>query len=137
VLTRTELTAEGHVTYRARPAFHALIVPCRSIVRLVSRIRSTSTVLFFVQTPESITKQEYALQVLVLGIDDTVMQTVHATHTCYAHNLLWGSRLRDVISEAPEGDGSLPLDLRNFHLVDPSVPTSDFPYPRTSGAVRS
>ena len=66
------------------------------------------------------------LAIVVVGIDDTVMQTVHASHNYYAQDILWGARMRDVLSDLP--DGSMLLDLRNFHEVDPSTPTADFPY---------
>jgi len=78
------------------------------------------------ETPESLLAQEVELQVMLIGLDDVTMQTVHARHTYFSKNLLWGARLADVISETPEGD--LLLDLHRFHDVEPTAPTADFPY---------
>jgi inward rectifier potassium channel len=83
---------------------------------------------FFQQTPESIVTLDYELQVLVIGIDDTVMQTVHAAHSYFARDIVWGARLSDVLSEQP--DGNLILDLRKFHEIEPSAPIEGFPFPR-------
>jgi inward rectifier potassium channel len=79
------------------------------------------------ETPESLAAKEVELQVLVLGIDDILMQTVHGQHRYFAKQILWGARHADVLSENPEGD--LVLDLRKFHDVEPTRPTEAFPYP--------
>ena len=79
------------------------------------------------ETPASLAAREVELQVLVIGLDDTSMQTVHAGHRYFARDILWGARLADVLSETP--DGHLLLDLRRFHDVEPTGPTPDFPYP--------
>ncbi len=79
------------------------------------------------ETPESLAAKEIELQVLVIGLDDTSMQTVHAGHRYFARDILWGARLADVISETP--DGHLLVDLRRFHEVEPTSPAPDFPYP--------
>jgi len=80
------------------------------------------------ETPESAAANEIELHVMVIGLDDVSMQTVHADHTYYAKDIVWGARLADVLSELP--DGHLLLDLRRFHDIAPTEPTPDFPYPK-------
>jgi inward rectifier potassium channel len=128
VVSRTEHTTEGEQFYRA---YDLKFVRDRALAlnrsfSLSHRIDESSP--FFGQTPESIAAQEYELQIIVVGIDDTVMQTVHASHNYFAQEILWGARLCDVLSDRP--DGSMVLDLRRFHDVEPSQPTESFPYPR-------
>jgi inward rectifier potassium channel len=126
VVSRTEVTAEGEKFYRAYdlPLVRERALQLNRSFSLSHRVVEGSP--FFGQTPESIIEQEYELQVIVVGIDDTVMQTVHASHNYYARDILWGARLRDVLSDLP--DGSMLLDLRNFHEIEPSKPTAEFPY---------
>jgi len=79
-------------------------------------------------TPETLIRDEAELQVLVVGVDDISMQPIHATYQYYAHQILWGARHADVLSEAE--DGALELDLRKFHEVESTPATPDFPYSR-------
>lgn len=69
------------------------------------------------ETRQSLLDKEIELQVLVVGLDDITMQTVHAQHRYFAKDILWGHKLADVLSETP--DGHLLLDLRRFHEVEP------------------
>jgi inward rectifier potassium channel len=68
---------------------------------------------------EKLAAVEGELQLEVVGIDDTSLQPVHALHTCFAGSVAWGTRLADVLSDAPNGD--IVLDLRQFHEVVPST----------------
>ena len=79
------------------------------------------------ETPESMAAKEIELQVMVVGLDDTSMQTVHAGHRYFTKDILWGARHADVLSETP--DGHLLLDLGRFHDVEPTAPVPGFPYP--------
>ena len=79
------------------------------------------------ETPATLAAKEVELQILVVGLDDTSMQTVHGGHRYFARDILWGHRLADVLSETP--DGHLLLDLAKFQQVEPIAPTPDFPYP--------
>jgi inward rectifier potassium channel len=129
VVARTERTSEGEKFYRA---YDLELVRDRALTlnrsfSLSHRIEAGSP--FFGQTPESIAEQEYELQIIVIGIDDTVMQTVHATHNYYATDIVWGARLQDVLSDLP--GGSMLLDLGKFHELEPSRPIDGFPYPRS------
>ena len=60
------------------------------------------------------------------GVDDTSLQPVHARHRWFQRSIVWGARLADVLSEAPEG--YMVLDLRKFHEVEPTEPVEGFPY---------
>ena len=68
---------------------------------------------------------------MVVGLDETTMQPVHASHQYFAHQVIWGARHADIITEAPNGD--LVLDLDKFHDTAPTAPCASFPYPRAGG----
>ena len=53
---------------------------------------------------------------MVVGLDDTSMQTIHASHHYSDRQILWGARHADIVSEAE--DGAMVLDLRRFHDVE-------------------
>lgn len=78
------------------------------------------------ETPASLAAKEIELQVMVIGLDDVSMQTVHAGHQYFAKDIVWGAKLADVLSEVQ--GGHILLDLRRFHDIEPTTPTADFPY---------
>jgi inward rectifier potassium channel len=128
VMIRTERLADGGTFYR-------MVDLKLQRERALSLSRSWSVIHpidadspFQGLTPEKTAEQEVELQVLVVGLDDILMQTVHAQHRYFASQIVWGARHADVLSEAPSGD--LILDLRRFHDVEPTIPTETFPYPR-------
>lgn len=53
---------------------------------------------------------------MVVGMDDTTMQSLHALHSDFGRDVLWGHRHVDVLSVKP--DGNMVLDLRRFHGVE-------------------
>ncbi len=77
-------------------------------------------------SPESFERQEVELMVSVVGTDDTSLQPVHARHTYYYDEIIWGARPADVLSEA--ADGHLELDVRKFNDIIPVPPTETFPH---------
>ncbi len=128
VMVRTERTAEGVLYYRMRD------------LRL-ERDRSPAlarswTVLHTIDassplhgaTPESLARDEVELMLTVVGIDETSAQNLHARHTYPHDRIRWGARHADMLSE--RADGSLLLDVREFHNVVATAPTKAFPYPR-------
>ena len=127
VVTRTEHTREGEQFYRSYDLelVRRRVLSLNRSFNLLHLIQEGSP--FFGQTPQSIVEQEYELAIVVVGIDDTVLQTVHARHNYYADDIVWGARLADALSDLP--DGSMQLDLDKFHDVEPSKPTEGFPYP--------
>jgi inward rectifier potassium channel len=127
-LTRTERTAEGETFYRTLDLH--LTRP-----RALSLSRSW-TVLHPIEahsplhgaTPEMLVAWDAELHVMVVGLDDISMQTLHASHRYYVRDILWGARHVDIVSEM--SDGSLVLDLRKFHDTEPTEPNEGFAYPR-------
>jgi inward rectifier potassium channel len=127
VLVRTERTTEGKGFFRMLDLKltrqHALSLSRSWTV--LHEIDSSSPL--FGQNPDSLQRTEAELQVMVVGLDDVTMQTVHAQHRYFTRDIVWGARHADIISESP--DGNLLLDLRKFHDTDPIEPTAEFPYP--------
>ena len=127
VLSRTEVTAEGHRYYRMYD-----LVLARDRALALSR---TWTVMHPIvagsplhgATPEVMAAWDAELGVSVVGIDDFSMQPVHAGHTYDYRDLRWGMRHADIIEETAEG--GIIVDLTRFHDVVPSQPTAAFPYP--------
>jgi inward rectifier potassium channel len=132
VMMRTEKLAEGGTFYRLLDLKltrdHAL-----SLQRSWSALHviDASSPLHG-ETPESAAEKEIELQVSVVGIDDITMQPAHGQHRFFTHQILWGYRMADVLSE--DADGDLVLDLRKFQHTEPTVPTDAFPYPRPKSA---
>ena len=77
-------------------------------------------------TPESLLHDEAELQILVVGLDDTLMQPVHARHQYTAERIVWGARPVDMLSETE--DGALILDLHKFHDIEATPAAAGFPY---------
>jgi inward rectifier potassium channel len=125
VMIRTERTLEGATFYRM------LDLPLTR-QRAMSLTRAWSAIHVIDEssplhdeTAESLAAKEVELQVLVVGLDDITMQTVHGQHRYFAKDLLWGHRMADVLSETP--DGHMLLDLRRFHDVEPLPATRQDP----------
>ena len=127
VLVRTERTSEGRTHYGLLDLqlSRAHTLSLSRSWNVVHPIDETSPLRG--ETPVSLAAKEIELQVMVIGLDDISMQTVHAGYRYFTKDILWGARLVDVLSETP--DGHLLLDLRRFHDVEPTAPTPDFPYP--------
>ncbi len=81
----------------------------------------------FGASPESIMRDEIELIVNLVGTDDTSLQPVHARKRYDDHEILWGARHADVLTETE--DGRLVMDIRRFHDVQPTEPLDGFPYP--------
>jgi inward rectifier potassium channel len=129
-LIRTERTAEGTPFYRS---YDLKLVRERafSLSRSWSAMHTIDRESpLFGQSPESIKSQEVELHVMVLGTDDTTMQSIHASHRYFAHTIQWGKRFVDILSET--ADGNMLLDLRQFHDTQATEPSASFPYPKAS-----
>jgi inward rectifier potassium channel len=128
VLVRTERRAEGDTFYRMRDlklSRGQALTLARSWSVLhpmddESPLRG--------QSQEAFVAADSELQVLVTGLDDVTMQTVAAIHQYFGHQVIWGARHVDVLSE--DSQGSLTLDLRRFHDRESTRPTAEFPYPQ-------
>jgi inward rectifier potassium channel len=113
VLIRTEKTVEGTTMYRMYDL---------PLVRERTTALTRSWTIMHAITPDSLlsgydaerfVREEVELSVAVSGTDDTSLQPVYARHTYYSHEILWGRRHVDVLSERE--DGTIVLDLRRFH----------------------
>ena len=127
VLIRTDRTIEGKTFYRMLD-----LKLTRERALSLSRSWTVLHVIdrdspLFAETPDSVRAREIELQVLVVGLDDITMQTVHAAHRFFTHQIVWGARYADVLTETDAGH--LVLDLRRFHDLEATDPTPSFPYP--------
>lgn len=117
-LTRTVLTDEGVVMYRAvdLPLVRDRAMALSRAWNVMHRITPGSP-LDGVDA-EGLVAAEAELTLLVAGIDETTMQPVHAMHLWNASDVAFDHRLADVIDERP--DGVMVIDLSRFHDVVPS-----------------
>jgi inward rectifier potassium channel len=81
-------------------------------------------------TPESVVRDEIEIIATIVGTDDTSLQPVHARKRYEDHDIVWGARHEDILTETD--DGSLVLDVRRFHDIRPTEPFEGFPYPAES-----
>ena len=127
VLSRTERTQEGKVFYRNLDLelSRAHAVSLSRSWTLLHVIDENSPL--FGRSPEQAKTEEIEIEVSVLGIDDTFVQTVHASHRYFTHEIIWGARYADILSEAD--DGAVVLDIGKFDVVEATPPTESFPYP--------
>lgn len=132
VLFRTEHSTEGKVFYRMLDL---------KLTRERSISLSRSWNVFHTidkdsplhgQTPEDFAEQETEIHLMVMGVDDTTKQTIHAKHSYYPMHIHWGARFVDVLSEAE--DGMLQVDLHKFHEMEATEPVEGFPYPKGDAA---
>jgi inward rectifier potassium channel len=127
VMLRTEHQLEGHIFYR--------MVDLRLTRDRSAAMARSWTVLHVIDetsplaklTPEDLARDEVELVVSLVGTDDTSLQPVYARKQYEAKDILWGARHADVLSE--QADGTLVMDVRRFHDVEPTPPTATFPYP--------
>lgn len=122
ILFRTETTKEGKPFYRAIDL--ALV---RDHMISLSR---TWTMLHSIDersplhgvTAEDLARTDAELAVLVVGLDDTSMQIMHAKTRYFSRRILFGKRHVDIVSE--DQNGAMVVDLRKFHDVEPVDPSS-------------
>nr|WP_210404180.1 hypothetical protein [Chroococcidiopsis sp. TS-821] len=66
-------------------------------------------------TPEILAQQEASIIITLIGIDETVSQTIHARHVYIARDILWNMRFVDIMLRTLDGDRY--LDYSRFHNV--------------------
>jgi inward rectifier potassium channel len=120
VLSRTEKHKDGTTFYRL---YDLTLVRDRSPAMtrgwtVMHEVDEHS--LLFGKSPEQMVAEDLELIVTVAGTDETSMQTVHARHTYSANELKHGHRMVDSVMEMD--DGSMLVDMRKFHLVEPLGP---------------
>jgi inward rectifier potassium channel len=112
-LVRDEITIEGMTMRR----FHDLKVerhrtPLFSISWTVIHVIDETSP-FFGATQASVLAQQLEVLVTLIGLDETLSQTVHARHSYRAGDILFGRRLVDILSTAADGTRSVAYD--RFH----------------------
>jgi inward rectifier potassium channel len=130
-IVRTVRTKEGATLYRSA-ALHLVRSHATSLSRTwtVMHVINEESPLFGV-TPQSAVREELEAVVSVFGVDEVTHQTVHARERYQTFDLVFGARLRDLLSERP--DGKLQLDVRGFDEIDPTPATPGFPYSWSPG----
>ena len=68
-------------------------------------------------TASSLAAESAEIIVTVTGVDETLLQPVHARTSYLAHEMLWDHRFADVFIDTQ--DGRLAIDYRRFHDVEP------------------
>ena len=71
-------------------------------------------------TPEKLTAANASVLVTVMGLDDALMQTVHARHAYNADDIAWHARFVDILHFDDEGRRI--IDYARFHEVMPLEP---------------
>jgi inward rectifier potassium channel len=68
-------------------------------------------------TAEALSQKKAVIVASLSGIDETVMQTIHARHTYAAQDILWNHRFVDIFYDTE--DGHRYLDYNHFHHAEP------------------
>lgn len=71
-------------------------------------------------TPETLAAAEATIIVTLLGIDETVSQTIHARHVYIAPEIIWNMQFADILLRKSNGDRY--IDYSRFHDVVPLSP---------------
>jgi len=69
-------------------------------------------------TLETLAQEESSIIITLMGIDETVSQTIYARYIYVAGDILWNMRFVDIILRSSNGDRY--LDYSRFHDVIPS-----------------
>jgi len=130
VMTRTEHTKEGVSMYRAYDLKlerdHAPVLSRAWMI--LHRITAESPL--YGSSPASFVKDEIEFMVTLNGADETSGQTLHARKTYHDHEVRWGARYADMLSERP--DGVFVVDMACFDQIIATEPRPSFPYPVSS-----
>jgi inward rectifier potassium channel len=118
ILTRTEKTTEGKTFYRILdlPLTRDRALSLSRSLSVMHTIDERSPL--YGMTGEALAEQDVELAAMVVGLDDTTMQPVHAYHRWFADHIQFGVRHVDIISE-PTPDRMI-VDLRRFDDLEPA-----------------
>ena len=72
------------------------------------------------QTIESLDRVDAELVISLIGLDETLSQTVHARHYYKTEHIRFGERFVDIFQTLPDGRRS--FDYRRFHDTEPVAP---------------
>jgi inward rectifier potassium channel len=125
-IVRTVKTAEGTTLYRS-----AELKLVRSRATSLSRTWSVMHIItpdspLYGLTPEQAIADELEASLSVFGVDEITHQTVHARERYLTHQILFGAKPVDLLSELP--GGKLQLDIRRFDDMEPTQKTPSFPF---------
>ncbi|HJZ87570.1 MAG TPA: ion channel [Polyangia bacterium] len=118
-MLRDETTPEGEAIRR----FHDLHLQRSSAAffaitwTAVHRIEEHSPL--YGQTAESLAASKTQVIVSLLGVDETLSQTVHARYNYDHSDLRWGARFVDILSRSSEG--RLTVNYGRFHDCEPAA----------------
>ncbi len=124
-LMRTVRTAEGMTVYRAvdLPLVREHAPALMRSWMVMHAIGPQSPL--HGETAETLARSDAEITLAVTGLDETSLQPMHADHTWMHHDIVFGARLADVLSETPEGN--VVLDLTRFHDLEPAPPGGGVP----------
>jgi inward rectifier potassium channel len=106
-------TAEGHALWRLIDLkLHRSDSAMFAITWTVFHTVDESSPLFGMDA-ESLAKESFGLVVTLVGLDETLAQTVHARHSWDHDQIVFDRRFVDVLTE--NEDGSRTMDLTKFH----------------------
>ena len=74
-------------------------------------------------TRESLEAELAELVIVLSGVDDTFGQRIHARHSYLPHEIVWGSRMADVILQDEQGGRY--IDYGRFHALVEGAPPSE------------
>jgi len=69
--------------------------------------------------PEELAELESEFLVRLNGFDETFSQTVHSRSSYEADEVVWGARFGNIFN-APRPDGTISIDIRKIHEIDPA-----------------
>jgi inward rectifier potassium channel len=70
-------------------------------------------------TAESLAGSDLEILVTLMGLDETLAQTIHARHSYVAREIIFGAKLSDVLKTLP--NGRRVVDLAAFHDHEPAT----------------
>lgn len=121
LLLPVEVTPEGHSIRRLSDL---------KLVRSMTPLFSLTWVVmhpideespFFPVSEDALLSMKPELIVTLMGLDETVSQTIHTRHFYRADDMLWNMRFVDVLFTTSKGDRY--IDYTHFHDVTPVLPS--------------
>jgi inward rectifier potassium channel len=116
-LARQEVTAEGYAMRRIYDLKLARNhTPFFALTWTALHPIDASSPLYG-ETPESLAASEAEILVTLTGLDETVVQPVHARHSYIVREIRWNMRFVDIFSKSASGKRQ--IDYTRFHDVVP------------------
>lgn len=77
------------------------------------------------ETAESLEQQRSTIVISLSGLDETVMQPLHARHVYAVRDIRWNHRFVDIIYDTKNGDRY--IDYRYFNVIEPIAQSLERP----------